>query len=361
MSNAPEPSAATGNGIAIYRFFLAASVFYHHTLYFSADDRLRFGASAVIGFYVVSGYLNGRSLSTFSRRTSRPRLYFLIDRFLRMGPVHFTTGAAALVLTVSLGGGATNWIQALSNLLIAPLFLTGVSGEHFGGYLGLAWTLGTEYVFYAILPLFALLPARLRKAAFFALLVSYCWLFYFGSFNHIRLARKGLGFESNFLFLWCYQLPFLTFWFFALGDFVRRRETLVVLVAAGLSLVFMALFAAKVQAGGRPIPFSSTLLVGWGLSLPLMWLAARVEFRGWTGRVATFLGDLTLPLYLGHGLARLATGQAGKSVAAFDGMVLMWTLTFFVTLAMYALDKGANGGRYAFREWFFRRYPLQEG
>lgn len=356
-NNRTESSLNHTGTISIIRFGLALVVVYHHTLYFSADDTVRFGASAVIAFYVISGLFNGRSYRRFSRLTSKPFMYFLIDRYMRMAPLALLTSLIFIAASSLTGSGfTTSIVEFVSNILLFPLAFHEVSKTYFSGYVGLTWTLGTEMWFYFAFPAFLTLSMFFRKATFLLILTAYAVVFIVGSVFHIHIP-KSYHFDSLFLSLWAYTLPFLTFWFFCLGDFIERRQLNVVRCAIAVSSITFLMYIYFLYVGHYIVPFSYSIAAGWFVFVPLVAIISVSNIDLGLTRFIRVLGDLTLPVYLSHGLGRVLAGFSGYDVRELDGAVVMIAYTIIILFVFLIVDYRSNELRYYVRREFFQRYP----
>ena len=153
-----------------WRLFLAALVALSH-------DGLRLaglhpGVMAVVGFYLISGYV---MTGLIRRHYARPAAVggFYMDRFLRLFPAYwFVAGLTALWWFLT--GAQTNYLRMapdnldwLANLTVIPLNFYMVNGSDAFTLIPPAWSLGAELQFYLLVPLIVLVPC-LRSAALVA-------------------------------------------------------------------------------------------------------------------------------------------------------------------------------------------------
>jgi peptidoglycan/LPS O-acetylase OafA/YrhL len=173
-------------GIEGLRALAAASVLLYHVWRFAAPD----GRPADLGgatwamphlwhgvtlFFVLSGFLLYRPVAAAALRGSRrPTVRrYLRNRALRILPAYWVVLLlTAFVLQAALvpgsGGARTEGVLDAELLVLNLLFLQNYSAQTIFTGIGPAWSLAVEAVFYALLPLLALLAmwlvARGRRA-----------------------------------------------------------------------------------------------------------------------------------------------------------------------------------------------------
>ncbi len=335
------------NYFSLIRFFLAFMVFYHHSLYFSQDDIIRFGASAVIAFYFISGFLNIQAYNRIARKSNRTATVFLVDRFIRMAGVHYVTVIILIAAIYSLTHRDFSIIQLLSNILIVPLaFYPLDSSLH--GYTGLSWTIGTEYCFYVMLVGVYLLRDSHRLVLFYMTLIFYWVLFFIGAFFHFSL--PDIFTKSTFLMVMSYTFPFFTFWIFYCGVlYFQKSDHYKTALKISFFSIFVILFFDVIIRGWNAIGFSFPLIAGFIFILAIVWVGNR-DIHGRYAWLANYLGELTYPLYIGHGAARVLASTLRYNIRELDGLIVMWGLTIVLTLFLHRIDLLTNTFRYKMRD-----------
>jgi len=251
------------------------------------------GARAVLFFYTISGFLISYVLQEKYGVDRNSTLAFFRSRFLRIYPLWW----AVLIFTVlfDLWRGASSLIP--SNLIPAIL-LFGLDWivplRNFPDFdwtilppgTTVAWTLGAEATFYLMAPLIL----RSNRLALMLLLASAA----VRGAIFATVARNDPGFANLTFFFF----P-ATLMFFLLGHFgavVCRYRSINLVGSVGLLGIAMALCY---QAGNQ-ITFDGWLShlapICFALALPGIFAATK------DSRFFNFLGDLTYPLYLTHGL-----------------------------------------------------------
>jgi peptidoglycan/LPS O-acetylase OafA/YrhL len=297
-----------------FRFLLATMVLAQHGLVLlpphgrTAFYDLELGAVAVAVFFALSGFIVCEALASFY--AGRPGA-FLANRALRVVPPYL----AALALTVA----ADSALYARGHLvpLDAPLagapwqprvllaaileIVPGLPAHRIGAqdfsFIPFAWTLRVEFAFYLV--------------AFLA-----TWCLARRGFRHRRLTfGVGLfaaGYALFGVFLWRHwlygpaggglQLLNVPFFILGAGIFLARRDP-GRLTHANLVLAVICVPAAFILCGERGHPVLA-------LQLPLLAVlftglvvlsgtpSPTGAWRGWDKR----LGELSYPLYIGHGV-----------------------------------------------------------
>src|SRR5215470_13199758 len=154
-----------------FRILLAIVVVLYHVGYHPFS--LQIGISAVVAFYMVSGY----AMSALWRRwyADGQVAAFYLDRVLRLYPQYIAFCGVSAFLIFGLGikvgsfqAGEPSWITAMAHVTIVPLSFGAVFAAISGFMLiPQAWSLGTEMMFYLIFPF-----VQSRAAMTSALLVS---------------------------------------------------------------------------------------------------------------------------------------------------------------------------------------------
>jgi peptidoglycan/LPS O-acetylase OafA/YrhL len=147
-----------------YRFLLSIAVVVMHGG-FTVFGFLS-GIVAVYSFFILSGYLMTLLIQRHYADPSRIGLFYL-DRAARIFPQFLFYLVATLIWiswappTNPLITGCNAWKVAL-NLMIVPMHVFDSVGIQDCMVIFPAWTLGLEFVFYAVIPFILLAPFRLR-------------------------------------------------------------------------------------------------------------------------------------------------------------------------------------------------------
>lgn len=266
--------------LALLRFFLALIVVAGHLSWFSKNDipwALFFnqfgGKSAVIGFLLVSGFSiaasqNGNSDGFLHRRFYRiyPLYFFAIALTVGL-ELNFQSVELPKITITSLG-----WTTAVGNLLLLQTFL--VKPIQFDGPL---WSLSIEFFFYICATQFSKIPIK-----FLLLLVIisvFCFLLpKHEDFGILYLVASKFNALKYF---WCWMAGYL-YWH-------HRSMASTLLMFCGLVIVSFS----EITAGAmEPLTYA--------LSVSVLLVSSWVKIKGMLGRIFTFLGDFSYPLYLFH-------------------------------------------------------------
>lgn len=310
--------------LGAFRLLLALMVVCQHQLHLLAPAArevfydLELGVVAVAVFFAVSGFVVAEALATFYRGRAGA---FLANRALRLLPCYLAALALAALaqawlhasgrfvpLDGALAGSPVRPAILLSGVLeilpgVQPRYLLGTDFS----LVPFAWTLRVESAFYAAAFLVCLAGARPRAAAGLALGAGYLLFAW-------RVAH-GAGPQ---------QILYVPFFLFGIVLFHWRRAGslgagLHALAALGCVLVAFPLWMQR----GHPIPALQmglllALLGGFaaltGCALPERWRRRDRQ-----------AGDLSYPLYVGHGviLLLLADGLAARGFVPYAaGLVL---------------------------------------
>jgi peptidoglycan/LPS O-acetylase OafA/YrhL len=294
------------------------------------------GVMAVIGFYLVSGYVMSGLLQ---RHYSQPRAApaFYLDRALRLLPHYFFYAGVTLVWQLYSQANTLFLTRAPSasdifnNLLIVPLNYFMFNGSDQYTLIPPAWSLGAEAQFYLLAPLVLLWPKRLLAVG----VISLCC---YGA------ALAGLIHSEWF----GYRLLPGVLVFFLLGAYLQqlhhRQHRARALATTGLVAALATLAMGLLQINGtlrQPYNFETLLGLALGIAL-LHTLATRT--RTWWDDLA---GDLSYGVFLNHFLVYWALFPQGVNAAQLPAFVL-------VCIALSWLSQ-----RYIERPWLRQRQHLR--
>lgn len=294
-----------------FRLLLALLVVVQHQLHLlpaaarAPFYRLELGVLAVAAFFAISGFIVAEAVSTFY--AGRPGA-FLANRALRLVPCYL----AAVVLAAAAQGAlyaAGRLVPLDGPLTGSPLspavlgsalleILPGMQpkwliGQDFS-LIPFAWTLRVEAAFYAAVALTVLAGRLVRGAALSAILVAYV------AFFAALLSRHGPQ--------QCLYIPF-----FLVGvALYRHRVTRTRWSAgwlAGAAAAAALAFPFWMQRGAPLLAWQGPILAVLLAVVVALALAPPVGAR-WRQRDRA-AGDLSYPLYLGHGVVLIVLADAG--------------------------------------------------
>lgn len=310
--------------LGTFRLLLALAVAASH-----ADFRLHGlnpGVSAVVGFYLISGYVMAGLLRRhYPGSASAPAFY--ADRALRLMPQYLCYALLTLLLCVVLPrtaihpseayflGRSPGLQDAFNNLLVIPLNYYMWNGAERFTLIPPAWSLGAEIQFYLIAPFILLRPRRI-------LLV--------GTIGAVVYLLALLGrIHSDW---YGYRLLPGVLTFFMLGALMHRLHA-GPRPHAGLGLVLAVVLGCvlagwlSLRQGALAHPFNRETLLGLAIACPLLHLLARRTRQRWD----ELAGDLSYGVFLNHFLILWMVYPAGVSPTALPGYLLLSIALAFLT------------------------------
>lgn len=268
------------------RLLLALLVLLSH-----ADFRilqLNPGVTAVIGFYLISGYVMA---GLVERHYAAPHRmpWFYLDRLLRLMPQYLIYAAAVLVWQLWTGARTLflardpTWGDLFNNLTVVPLNFYMYNGSDQYTLIPPAWSLGAELQFYLLAPAMLIWPRLGLALAGASLLVHVGAL-------HGWLNTDWYGYRLLPGILWVFGLGMLMFHWHRL----RPRWATALAVAAPVLALLTWLYLRS--RGLHAAPYHQEVLVGWALGVPLVhWLSRRPS-----GAADQLAGDLSYGVFLNH-------------------------------------------------------------
>ena len=166
MTRAVEKLASPG----AFRLILALAVFLHHSTGFNI------GMSAVLIFFVLSGYWVATMWAHTYAHTRTPYLTYLISRVWRITPVFALCSLISWILLL-VREGRPESVGNLAHQLFSNILILGYNSLPFQANVP-GWSLDMEIQFYLVAPLIIFLIYRSAYAVFICLLISVCskWL-----------------------------------------------------------------------------------------------------------------------------------------------------------------------------------------
>lgn len=305
------------------RFVLALLVVANHLWLPTAN---KVGAHAVLGFYVISGYLMTRIVSEVYVGPGG-RLRYFANRFLRIFPAYWFVAVLTLAGLAALPGHFGNihgairipqtayeWLQNVSlfDLIYAPLRV-----------IPPAWSLSVELVFYI------LIGTGISRGARGALV----WWIASAAYT-AYLVASGATFGDR------YTPPAAASLFFSTGAVVYHclKSWPAVPVRMVAWWLMVALFCLWPLAAGA-IGWDPHMIGFYGaylLFVPLFaWTAGAARTKS-DSAVDRFLGDLAYPVFLGHFVAAGFANVLSGNRLQFQGFA-HFLLSLLLCLALAAL------------------------
>lgn len=265
------------------------------------------GDSGVYVFFALSGYLLFRP---FLRGPIDLGTYSL-KRFARIVPGYFVALASLAILTGS---------SLPQDNPLPYVSMTAPYNVDLRGFLGNAWTLSAELLFYVSLPLLARFVRghEIPRLAILALVSVVANLVYFAAFD-----------VANAWFIGAFPLVFYAFVPGMLLAVIETRDPRLFRRFASPWVAVAGVLAVVVQTqlhGGFPVALGpgigAVLLIGWveGVRIPF-------------ARVLAFAGGASYAMYLWHKDLFVSFGVAGLPIA-LAGSAASWVLIERPILAM---------------------------
>lgn len=279
------------------------------------------GVTAVVGFYLISGYVMAGLVRRHYGSAARMP-WFYLDRVLRLAPQYLLY--AGLVLAWYLWTRtptaflrhAPGAADIAGNLLVVPLNFYMFNGADGFTLIPPAWSLGAELQFYLLVPVIWLWPrVGLVLMAGSLGVHMLAWLG--------RLNTDWFGYRLLPGILWVFGAGMLMFHWHR--DHPRRAAWL----AACAPVLALGAYVWLRSRGLHAAPYHQEVLIGWGLGIPLVhWLARRR-----TGRMDVWAGDLSYGVFLNHFfLIWLLFPQPGRTPG-------QWAVLAACSLALSALSQ----------------------
>lgn len=287
--------------LGLLRFTLALAVAASHANFRIAGFIP--GVIAVIGFYLISGYVMAGLIRRHYNQPAKAPAFYL-DRALRLLPQYFTY--LGLVLAWHLYTNTENYYLShaptagdiINNLLIVPLNYYMWNGSEHYTLIPPAWSLGAEIQFYLIAPFLLFLPKHLLIAGVLSL--------------GVYLAALANLINSDW---YGYRLLPGVLWIFLLGAFMehlheQKQHTQAAAVATLVVILATIALATLQHFGALKHPFNAETLLGLILGVSLLHTLATRPRTHWDDRA----GDLSYGVFLNHYLLLWAIYPQGVSL-----------------------------------------------
>lgn len=246
------------------------------------------GVMAVVGFYLISGYVMAGLIHRHYAEPARVP-WFYLDRVMRLAPQYLLYAGLALAWYL--------WVRTptpfltrdpsatdlLNNLLVVPLNFYMVNGSDGFVLIPPAWSLGAELQFYLLVPFMCLWPRLGLVLGAGSLAVQ-------GLALHGVLHTDWFGYRLLPGILWVFGIGMLLF------HWHRAQPRKAAVLAWGAPLAALALYLYLRSSGLHAAPYHQEVLLGWGLAIPLVHLLARRR----AGRWDAWAGDVSYGVFLNH-------------------------------------------------------------
>jgi peptidoglycan/LPS O-acetylase OafA/YrhL len=275
-----------------YRFILALAVALDHMGLFPA---FHVGSTAVIGFFILSGYVMAHSFSRYFGSDLRQALRFYLDRALRIYPVYLVLLGliVGFFLLTERARVDVNALSVLSHVTVFPLNLWRVLEprslymlrDHTLIPIPPAPTLAIELQYYLLLPF--LLVHRWLAYAGYAVTLAVFTLAASGRIHH----SFGETYLTGLLFV--FLAGSLLYDRAATAD--GRRPSQAIVVGTSAYLGALLLYLAWIGRAGDSVTLE--VIIGFELGIVCTYVLAQITR---SSALDYFLGNLSYPLFLSH-------------------------------------------------------------
>ena len=317
----------------IFRFLLATLVVINHIgiLFWGVNP----GPVAVIGFYIISGYVISYILDY--RIKGNIFKSFYAERFFRIYPQFFFHLIVSVIFILLTGHtiGMTETLpdvkSILANLLLFPLQFKAFSSYLYSIlYVPTSWSLSLEVSFYLVAPF-------ILKSRFLDGVAAI-------SFTIFLLAI--LGFLPPSEHAYSYATIFGTLHFFILGAWLQRNQTrkIVLWVAA----MILSVLATTVWASWRP-PHVDEVIIGGLFGILIIKYLANYKNRHLRS-IDDFFGRLSYPVFLNHFVFIWSFEWLGFQVQTINIQIAILIMSWaFAWVAYRLVERPLDGFRRSLR------------
>lgn len=304
------------------RFFLSMAVFIGH-MHFLPYDLSPFAASAVVIFYVLSGYAVANS---YIKSCNQNLYIFYRDRILRIFPLYIFFLIATLLV---------NWLyfeETPKNLgLLIPQLMLVPLNFYYDTLLLIpqSWSLGTEAQFYLLLPLIL----YFRPVGKFLFVISFA-IFCLAMFGEIETLVFGY-----------YLLPGVLFMFLSGIYLCISREKISVQQFIWVNIIVCSLLMMKLATLEDLTMIKAAIIGGYLLGLVIIYFIGKNVRRHW---LDDLMGNLSYPIFLSHFLVILTFEKLSTALEIPWGVmsVILLILVIAMSYAAYLfIDKHISNWR----------------
>lgn len=291
--------------MGIWRFILACLVVLQHTP--GHYSPFNYSASAVITFYFISGYLMSLSLTRFSDHTHVKSFFsakfsiahqFYLDRIIRLYPI-FLVGTILAYLVSTHLGTIFSISDIILNLSVLPLAYHNTTFP-MNPIDAPMWSLGVEFHFYLLAPLFFFLNRKLLIASIFIILSVHL----LGAFIEGQMAGglPGvfiLGNPQSVSEFIGYRFFGTTFGFFLLGILVSKYQEYKIFYSV-IIIYALCFFIFGQGGGGAFTSYSFDVWFAIVFFFPFTLLILNTQISDSLKGINNYLGKLSWPLFAVH-------------------------------------------------------------
>lgn len=330
------------------RLCLAFMVLLNHSPYntFTFD----IAVSAVIIFYLISGYTMGIKFNKYKERSSKPVFIFFLDRILRVFPLYifFLVLTVFAILTFGPMSNATNELSRgtlLMNFLLIPVNYYMYTLRP--ALIPAAFSLALEEQFYLLMPILLSFSFLARPAIYISGLVVVYSVFEILSGYNLQIYNDFLIYRF---------LPGVLI-IFMLGVSLDEKNKLLAGISKKIYFFYMLFFlvgsVSSLMRGG--LIFATTLGVLVGVPLVLLLKDKK------RNKFDESLGSLSYGIFLSHSLVYFILT---KSLNVYKLDVWLYNVLAVVVTVLFSyfglkfIEAPAHRIRANIIKWLLDKYPL---
>jgi peptidoglycan/LPS O-acetylase OafA/YrhL len=282
------------------RFFLACLVLVNHSPYCLLPFDL--AVSAVVIFYMISGYTMGIKFTRYQRTSRQPILTFCVDRLLRVFPLYFYFLTLSVIGVYIFGSARDielklNMLTLIQNYTLVPMNYYMFTGEPI--LIPNAYSLALEEQFYLLMPFLLTFTWLVRPTIIFSGLVI------LGSLGMV-IANIDYGIGRLFDDFTIYRLLPGVLIVFLLGISLDKNNLKFAGLGKKIYLFFCVLFLSCIMGGlmrnGQVMAVTLGVLVG----TPLIHYLKELPRHD----LDEAFGNLSYGIFLGQSLIYFLMGRA---------------------------------------------------
>jgi peptidoglycan/LPS O-acetylase OafA/YrhL len=299
------------------------------------------GVFAVVGFYVVSGYvMTGLLRNHYAGVRGIPRFY--ADRVLRLFPHYLAIGILTFVWFATTRAHTEylritpNAADFLNNLLVVPLNFYMFNHSDEFTLIPPAWSLGAEIQFYLVVP-FALLAAGVYVRRW--LIAASAAVFIVASFGYINSDWYGYRLLPGVLFMFLLGS--------SLYDLHHASSSRMsgALLCGAIAAIAAIMWMALALAGKLGLPYNRETLLGLIAGVTAVNLLAPRRRRA----LDDAIGNLSYGVFLSHFLVMWTVFD--QHVDEWRDTTVYLVLSMFTALVMFAaVERPVLAFRHALRK-----------
>lgn len=314
------------------RLILALMVVVSHM--YPTTSPYHMGVTAVVMFYMITGYLMSFKFDFYLKNTARPIFLFVADRFLRVYPLYFAI-LSIYVFCLVFWGHILNpkfdlsvWKLLKAYLLIPENYFMFGDGTY--PLIPTAFSLALEEQFYFVLP-FLLFYKRAIKPTITLSLFIFIICSTVPMWSTVEAWNKLADYGIYRLLPGCFGIFFLGVLLNPNSHLEGRRLLIAIFTSYLLSLILAVGYAYA------SVPFIVSVTVGVIVGFPIIIFCARKKRIAWDD----FLGNASYAIFLLHFLVIWIVERGfgvSKTSMLFPGLVLAPTI-FFSFALYYLIEK----------------------